>query len=58
MKPRFNDGPDLKLFSLVSWDRSFLSVAWPTGVQLVLFFCSGFSVSYSAPRDHHRRVAY
>ena len=29
------DGPDLKLFILVGWGRSFLSVAWPTGVQLV-----------------------
>ena len=27
---------------LVGWGRSFLSVAWPTGVQLVFFFCSGF----------------
>ena len=24
------DGLDLKLFILVGWDRSFLSVAWPT----------------------------
>ena len=37
-----DDGPDLKLFILVGWSRSFLSVAWPTGVQLVFFFCSGF----------------
>ena len=29
--------PDIKLFILVGWDRSFLSVAWPTGVQLVFF---------------------
>ena len=36
------DGPDIKLFILVGWGRSFLSVAWPTGVQLV-FFCSGVS---------------
>ena len=27
----FYDGPDLKLFILVGWGRSFLSVAWPTG---------------------------
>ena len=32
------DGPDFKLFILVGRDRSFLSVAWPTGVQLVFFF--------------------
>ena len=38
---RLYDGPDLKLFILVGWGRSFLSVAWPTGVQLVFFFCSG-----------------
>ena len=30
------DGPDLKLFILVGWVRSFLSVAWPTGAQLVI----------------------
>ena len=28
------DGPDLKLFILVGWGRSFLPVAWPTGVQI------------------------
>ena len=38
---RLYGGPDLKLFILVGWGRSFLSVAWPTGVQLVFFFCSG-----------------
>ena len=39
------DDPDIhvKLFILVGWGRSFLSVAWPTGVQLVDFFCSGVS---------------
>ena len=36
------DGPDIKLFILVGWGRIFLSVAWPTGVQLVFFFCYGF----------------
>ena len=36
--------PDTKLFILVGWSRSLLSVAWPTGVQLVFFFCSGFSI--------------
>ena len=33
---------DTKLFILVGWGRSFLSVAWPTGVQLVVFFRSWF----------------
>ena len=50
-------GHDLKLFILVGWGRSFLSVAWPTGVQLVFFFCSGVSNLFS-PRDLHRRAAY
>ena len=27
-----DDGPDIKLFILVGWDQSFLSVALPTGV--------------------------
>ena len=35
---RLYDGPDLKLLNLVGLDRSFLSVAWPIGVQLVFFF--------------------
>ena len=38
----------LKLFILVDWDLSFLSVAWPTGVQLVFFFCSGVSKLFGA----------
>ena len=42
------DGPDLKLFILFGWGRSFLSVAWPTGVQLVFFFCSGVSMLFGA----------
>ena len=36
-----NEGPDLKLFILVGWDRKFLSAAWPTGVitlSLILTF--------------------
>ena len=33
-----NVSPDLKLFILDSWGRSFWSVAWPAGVQLVFFF--------------------
>ena len=39
---------DIKLFTLVGWGRSFLSVAWPTGVQLVFFFCSGVSRLFGA----------
>ena len=50
---RLYDSPDLKLlianiFISVGWGRSFLSVAWPTGVQLVFFFCSGFSKLFGA----------
>ena len=45
---RLYDGPDLKLFILVGWGWSFLSVAWPTGVQLVFFFCSGVSKLFGA----------
>ena len=45
---RLYDGPDLKLFILVGWGRSFLSVAWPTGVQLLFFFCSGVSKLFGA----------
>ena len=51
-------GPDIKLFILAGWGRIFLSVVGPTGVQLVFFFCSGFSVSYWASGDLHRRAAY
>ena len=36
--------PDLKLFILVGWDRSFSSVAWSTGAQLMVFFCFRFPV--------------
>ena len=54
------DGPDLKLFILVDWGQSFLSVAWPTGVQLVknVFLLLRVSESYSAPRDLHCRAAF
>ena len=38
----------LKLFILVGWDRSFLSVAWHTGVQLMFFFSSGVSKLFGA----------
>ena len=40
--PIMFDNYDFKLFTLVGWAWSFLSVAWPSGVQLVFFFCSGF----------------
>ena len=40
---RLYDGPDLKPFILVGWCRSFLSVAWPNGVQLAFFFSYGVS---------------
>ena len=36
---RLYDGPDLKLFILVGWDRSSSSVSWSTGAQLMIFFC-------------------
>ena len=35
--------PDFSLFQLV-WAGAFLSVAWPTGVQLLVFFCSSAPV--------------
>ena len=40
------DGHDLKLFILVvrCLVGRFSSVAWPTGVQLVILFCFRFSV--------------
>ena len=37
-----------KLFISVGWGRSFLSFAWPTGIQLVFFFCSGVSKLFGA----------
>ena len=43
------DGPDIKLFILVGWGWSFLSVAWPTGAQHVFFFCSGFQYVIRRP---------
>ena len=55
------------LFILVGRDWSFLSVAWPTGVKLVFFFRSGFSLdtyiklnaffSCLEPSELHRRAA-
>ena len=35
------DGRNITLFILVGRGRSFLSVVWPIGVQLMFFFCSG-----------------
>ena len=55
---RLYDCPNIKLFILVGWDRSFLSAAWPTGVQLGLFSFAPELVSYWAPKDLHRRAAY
>ena len=40
--PVDRDGPDIKLFILVGLDRTFLSVAWPTGLRV--------SVTNSVPR--------
>ena len=48
-----NDGPDLKLYILVGWDRSFLS----PGSNWCFSFAPEL-VGYSAPRDLHRRAAY
>ena len=36
--------PDIKLFVLVGRAGAFLYVAWPTGVQLLVFFCSSVPV--------------
>ena len=41
---RLSDGPNIKLLILVGWGRSFFAVAWPTGVQLLVFFCSSVPV--------------
>ena len=41
---RLYDGSDLKLFSLVGWAAAFSSVAWPTGVQLMILFFFRFSM--------------
>ena len=62
--PSFNeyqwvyDGPDLKLFILVGWDRSFLSVAWPIGVQLVFLLLLRILGKLLGAQGLHRRVAY
>ena len=36
------DSPDLKLLLIVGRCRRFLSLAWPTGVQLVFSFAPDF----------------
>ena len=51
-----DDGLDIKLFILVGWGQSFLSVAWPTGL-IGVFPLIRVSVSYIAPRDLHRLTA-
>ena len=45
----------IKLFTSDGWCRSFISVVWPTEVQLVFFICSGGCL---APRVLHRQAAY
>ena len=39
---RLHDGPDLKLFILVSWDRSFRLLLGPPGYPLMIIFCFRF----------------
>ena len=39
---RLYDGPDLKLFILVRWDRSSFVCCWSTEAQLMIFFCFRF----------------
>ena len=48
---RLFNGPYLKLFILVGWGLSYLSVAWPIGAQLEVFFFHllRISVSYLVP---------
>ena len=41
-RSRLYDGPDLKLFIFVVWDRSFSSVAKSTRAQLMIFFAADF----------------
>ena len=48
---RRSDDLDIKLFILVGWGRSFfLSVAWPTGVQLLVSFAPVFQWCCSTPQ--------
>ena len=53
--PIMVDNYDFKLFTLVGWGWSFLSVAWPCGVQLVFFFSPGFCL---APKDLQHQAAH
>ena len=39
---RLHDGPDLKLFILVGWDRSFRLLPGPPGLNLLSSFASDF----------------
>ena len=43
-----DDGLDIKLFILVGWGQSFLSVAWPMGLTGVFSFAPDFSKLYCA----------
>ena len=58
MGVRLYDGPDLKLFSLVDWGRSFLTVAWSNGVQLVFFFSPDFSKVFGAQGQLTESVSF
>ena len=52
------DNYDFKLFTLVGWGWSFLSVALPSGVQLVFFFLLRISISCLAPKDLQHQAAH
>ena len=39
---RFHDGPDIKLFILIGWDRSFRLLLGPPGLNLLSSFASDF----------------
>ena len=41
---RLYDGPNLKLFILVRWDRSSFVCCWSTKAQLMIFFCFRFQL--------------
>ena len=43
---------------IVPTGRSYLSVAWTTGVQLVFFFCSRFSLVLFGVQGSPHHVAY
>ena len=42
-------------YAALGWGRSFSSVAWPTGVQLVFFVCSGFHLVIRRSFDFVRK---